>query len=343
MTLPDRDRRILAALQLAPRATWRQIGTATGMSEQLVAQRGQQLLADGLVRVSGQVDHLRCGLGINVQTRLSCPPNQVMSVAEQLANDPQTRFVTVTAGGSDIFVQYVVRDHAALPGVLQRLPPVVTRADTAMVLRKFSAVEEWDSQVLDADARAVLRPDSGQVRYQHQDWTTPETLTDTEHAMIEILHRDGRASYAELSRQLGTSESTVMRRMDSLRRRGCLRFRALFDQALLGYPVEFLQLLTVEPSRTTAVGSRLAELPGSQLVCCTTGDSNLLVFGATTDYAALYDHVGAVSAEDGAVHGIDTLMITRTLKHAWIPVSAERIQLAPASESVRLDQQKEPA
>lgn len=343
MTLPERDRRILAALQLSPRATWRQIAAATGMSEQLVAQRGQQLLVDGLVRVSGQVDHLRCGLGINVQTRLSCPPHLVLTVAGQLAADPQTRFVAVTAGSSDIFVQYVVRDHAALPDVIQRLPQVVTRADTSMVLRKFSAVEEWDSRVLDADARALLRPDADQVRYQHQDWTTPETLTDTEHALIAILHRDGRASYAELARQLGTSESTVMRRMDSLRRRGCLRFRALFDQALLGHPVEFLQLLTVEPSRTTAVGSRLAELPANQLVSSTTGGSNLLVFGATTDYAALYDHVGAVSAEDGAVHGIDTLMITRTLKHASIPVSAEGIQLAPPAASVRPDQQKEPA
>ena len=62
------------ALQVNGRASWRKLATALDVSESTVTRRGQQLLADRRVAVTGVLDHLRCGLGISVHLRLRARP-----------------------------------------------------------------------------------------------------------------------------------------------------------------------------------------------------------------------------------------------------------------------------
>src|SRR5690625_4667174 len=64
--LDDPDRRIVAALQISPRASWQQIATGLGVSESTVSRRAKRLLRDGSVHVAAIPDPLRCGIGFPV-------------------------------------------------------------------------------------------------------------------------------------------------------------------------------------------------------------------------------------------------------------------------------------
>ena len=59
--LDELDRRIVAALQVDPRATWGQIGAAVAASETTVLRRVQCLRENGVLVILGAPDPLRCG------------------------------------------------------------------------------------------------------------------------------------------------------------------------------------------------------------------------------------------------------------------------------------------
>ena len=147
------DQRIIAALQLNGRASWKQVAAAVGATESTVARRGQQLLDAGTVTVTGVLDHLRCGLGISLQVRLRCRPGTANIVAEALAALDVTRFVTVVTGSADVAAEFVVPHHRDVAAVLVDglpRPDDIVETEAMVVVRKFSAVEEWDTGLLAA-------------------------------------------------------------------------------------------------------------------------------------------------------------------------------------------------
>ncbi|MCO1654013.1 Lrp/AsnC family transcriptional regulator [Pseudonocardia humida] len=317
----DLDQRIVAALQLNGRASWKQVAAAVGATESTVARRGQQLLDSGRVRVTGLLDHLRCGLGISLQVRLRSRPGAATAVATALAALPATRFVTVVAGSADVCAEFVVPDHREVTAVLVEglpRPDDIVETETMVVVRKFSASEEWDPGLLDAAAVALLRP--GAAAPDHREWHEPERLTAQEFAIAELLAADGRASYSQLAAAVGVSDSTVARRVESLLRRGCLRFRALFDTRLLGLDVEFLQWFTVEPAALERAGAQLAALASTRYVSATTGRFDLCLHGVLPGYGDLYHYMTDVVGALPGVRAADLTLQARTLKQARVRV-----------------------
>jgi DNA-binding Lrp family transcriptional regulator len=318
------DRRLVAALQLNGRASWKQVARALGVPESTVARRGQQLIESGLVGVTGVLDHLRCGLGISLQVRLRCRPGTATGVAQALAALPVARFVTVVTGSADVAAELVVRDHHDVTRVLVDelpCPDDVVETESMVVVRKFAAVEEWDTRLLTPEAVAVLRPDG--VLAGHGEWSEPERLTEQEFAIARVLAVDGRASYAQLAAAVGVSESTAARRVESLVRRGCLRFRTLFETRLLGLDVEFMQWLVVEPGELEHVGAQLAKEASTQYVSATIGRFNLCLHGVLPGYGDLYHYMTDVV---GALPGVRTADITlqaSTLKRAYVGIDAD--------------------
>lgn len=324
VSLTELDRRLVAALQLNGRASWTQVARALGAPESTVARRGQQLLDSGLVGVTGVLDHLRCGLGISLMVRMRCRPGAANSVAGALADLPEARFVTVVTGSADVAAEVVVRDHHDVTRVLVDdlpCPEDITETESMVVVRKFSAVEEWDTGLLTPEAVALLRPDA--ARTGHREWSEPERLTEQEFAIARLLAADGRASYAQLAAACGVSESTAARRVESLVRRGCLRFRTLFETRLIGLGVEFMQWLSVEPGELENVGAQLAKHPSTQYVSATTGRFNLCLHGLLPGYGDLYQYLTDVVGALPGVRAADMTLQARTLKRAYVRINPD--------------------
>jgi DNA-binding Lrp family transcriptional regulator len=322
--LHDLDRRIVAALQLNGRATWKHVAAAVAATESTVARRGQQLVDTGIVGVTGVLDHLRCGLGISLQVRLRCRPGTATVVAEALAGLAATRFVTVVTGSADVAAEFVVPHHRDVASVLVEglpRPDDIVDTEAMVVVRKFAASEEWDTGLLGPEAIALLRPDS--ARTGHREWHEPEQLTAQELAIARVLAADGRASYSQIAAAVGVSDSTAARRVESLVRRGCLRFRTVFEASLVGLDVEFLQWLTVAPGELENVGAQLAKQGSTRYVSATTGRFNLCLHGVLPDYGDLYHYMTDVVGALPGVRTADMTLQARTLKRAWVRIAAD--------------------
>jgi DNA-binding Lrp family transcriptional regulator len=256
--------------------------------------------------------------------RLRCRPGTANVVAEALAALDATRFVAVVTGSADVAAEFVVAHHRDVAAVLVDglpRPDDIVETEAMVVVRKFSAVEEWDTGLLGPDAVALLRPD--RAPSGHREWHEPERLSEQEFAIAKVLADDGRASYAQIAAAVGVSDSTAARRVESLIRRGCLRFRTVFDAALIGLDVEFLQWLTVEPGELENVGAQLAKQGSTRYVSATTGRFNLCLYGALPGYGDLYHYMTAVVGALPGVHTADMTLQARTLKRAWVPVGTD--------------------
>lgn len=322
--LDEADRRIVAALQLNGRASWKKIAAVLGAKESTVARRGQQLIESRVVGVTGVLDHLRCGLGISLVVRMRCRPGRANAVAEALAELPVTRFVTVVSGSADVAAEIVVRRHQDVAKVLVEdlpRPDDIVETESMVVVRKFSAFEEWDTGLLGPAARAKLRDATPFT--DHGKWHETVTLTEQEFAIARVLGEDGRASYAQIAAEVGASESTAARRVESLVTRGCLRFRTLFENPVIGMDVDFMQWLTVEPAELENVGSRLAKEPSTRYVSATTGRFNLCLHGVLPGYGDLYEYLTKVVGALPGVHAADLTLQARTLKRAWTRIDED--------------------
>ncbi|MFB9432565.1 Lrp/AsnC family transcriptional regulator [Streptoalloteichus tenebrarius] len=324
------DRRIVAALQLNGRAPWGTIARYVGTSESTVLRRAAQLTESGQLRVIGVVDVLRCGLGVPVLVRFRCRPGTATAVAEAVAARPETRYASVLTGSADCTAEIVLPSHEDVARLeVHRLAggDDVLETETLAVMRTFTSNHDWDSGVLDADAVAGLR--GTDVRpFEEQLWERPpERLDELDLAIIAALGEDGRMPYKELARQVGASESTAARRVDSLVRRGCLRFRTLAEPDILGFTVEFMLWLSVLPGRLDEAGQQLASHPGTRYLSATTGRFNLVGQVALRHFGELYRHTTDVVGALPGLQAADVTLQVSTLKRAWTPTPATRTTL----------------
>lgn len=97
----DVDRKILHALQCAPRAPFRRIGEVTGVSEQTAARRYHALRRSGVMRVIGLVNPAVYGQAHWV-ARIRSRPDRVGPLADSLAKRPDIAYANLASGGSEI-------------------------------------------------------------------------------------------------------------------------------------------------------------------------------------------------------------------------------------------------
>ncbi|HVV11334.1 Lrp/AsnC family transcriptional regulator [Amycolatopsis sp.] len=327
----DLDRRIAAALQLDGRASWGAIARHVGTSESTVLRRVGQLTDSGQVRVIGVLDVLRCGLGVPVVMRFKCAPGTSGEVARAIAARPDTRYASVLAGSADCVAEFVLPSYQDAAR-LDELPGAkgLTESETFAVMRTFISNHDWDSGELDTSAAADLRGADARP-FEEQHWESPpEKLDELDLAISAALGEDGRMSFKEVSRQVGSSESTVARRVDSLVRRGCLRFRTLAEPALFGYSLEFMLWLSVLPSELDSAGQQLARHPGTKYLSATTGRFNLVGQIVLRHYGELYRHTTDVVGTLPGLREADVTLQVDTLKRAWVPTPAARTELEDA-------------
>ena len=96
------DRRIIHALYLDPRAPFSRLAEVLGSSEPTVSRRYRRLFDDRILRVVGQLDSQRFGQ-YDWAVRIRCAPGSAPTVATKLAQRPETSWVQLTSGGTEIF------------------------------------------------------------------------------------------------------------------------------------------------------------------------------------------------------------------------------------------------
>jgi DNA-binding Lrp family transcriptional regulator len=335
--LDEIDRQIVHVLTIQPRASFRTIAEVTGISDQTAARRYHKLSESAGLRVLGVVNGTRVGW-VDWFVRLQTTPGSADSIAEALARRPDTRWVNLASGGTEIICTVQAstpeqRDDLFLRGLPGSRRVVQISAHS--ILHNFTPFA-WQGirQALSAEqleVLAVLSPGGttppgtppilgGNLSPQTPSAPRPsahqpggELLADDEPLLAE-LSRDGRASHAALAAAIHWHESTVRRRIEELRRSRLLHFEVDVDSRGLGMNVSALLWLKVEPSRLDSVGRALAEHPEVPFAAATTGPANVVVTALFRDTRHLYEYLTGPLASLPGVSSVETAPIIRTLK-----------------------------
>jgi len=104
------DRKIIHALFADPRAPFSRLSEVLCVSEQTIARRYRRLFDSRVVRVVGQLHSQRLGRS-DWAVRIRCVPGSAATVASRLAEHPDTAWVQLTSGGTEIFSTIHSRDR----------------------------------------------------------------------------------------------------------------------------------------------------------------------------------------------------------------------------------------
>ncbi|MET7462916.1 Lrp/AsnC family transcriptional regulator [Nonomuraea sp. NPDC005501] len=310
------DRRLVAALQVSPRATWGEIGRAVGEHERTVARRLQRLISDGAIRVTAIYDDLRSGHGRPVHLHVQVRPGTAASVAKSLADRPDTRSVYSLTGVADIGCELVSPSREALHDIISaQVPEIdgVLQTQTQVVLHTFRTVAEWHAPYLTEQEVAELRPAAASHPLPDEDGMSP-----LEQEIAALLVTDGRIAFTAIAERLDVSVPTARRRVASLLERRLLLLRAEAEPALLDLEVEAQLWLKVRPGGLDAVGRTLAAHPHVRYCAATAGTHSLIVQVAVAHEAALYRLLTGVVGGLDEVTGTDVTLITRAYKRGHL-------------------------
>lgn len=266
--LDDLDRRIVAALQVDGRASWRRIAEVIDVPFSTVTRRGSALLASGAVRVVAIPASLQTAI-----MEVTTTPQRFDAVARALASRPDTLFVYALSAPSRIIVEERLNHGSLARTVLEEIPAIdgVTGVLAAPVLDYYRTLTSWMPGLLSASEVGELNENFGRRRSMG---AAPESAVDLR--MQAILQRDGRASVAEIAAEVNQSESAVRRRLAALVN-SRVDVRAVIAPALLGFQVSAFVWIRVAPSAVERVAHQILESPYVRYAVMTMGDHQLVV------------------------------------------------------------------
>ncbi len=307
------DRKLVHALQIDGRAAFSTIAEVLDVSDRTIARRYARLRAIGAVRVIGSVDPTTLGAA-QWFLRIRCAPTTSIPLAETLARRPDTSWVGITAGGTE--VTCAVRTETDSETLLLTKIPGTSQVKSVIaysVLHPFyggpdSLVAKLGS--LDTEAIERLRPPPMPLRLG------PVRLNDGDRRLLATLAADGRTQVEQLAAATGWSPTTVRRRTVELRERGVLYLDIDYDERLLGAGNRTLLWLSVLPSHLEQVGATLAEHPEIAFAAATTGPTNLCASAVCANQRELYRYLTTRVAALPSITHVETATMIRTVKRA---------------------------
>ncbi len=314
------DRQIVHILTIEPRASFRTVADVAGIADQTAARRYRRLAESAGLRVLGVPDGSRLGW-TDWFLRLQTTPGGAGSIAEALARRPDTRWVHLASGGTEVICTLQARSPEQRDALFLRGLPGsrrVVQISAHSILHDFTP-GPWReaTRALSPAQLALLARGGDPPRPPRSRGDSPSPrppLGPEDEPLLNELARDGRASTAALAAAIHWHESTVRRRIDELRRCGLLYFEVDIDNRVLGLNEHALLWLSVEPARLEEAGSALAMHPEIPFAAATTGPTNLVASAVFRDTRHLYAYLTGELAALPGVSSVQTAPIIGTLK-----------------------------
>ncbi len=322
------DRKIIAALQADGRASWTEIAERTGTSVATATRRGQALLAAGVVRVGVSSDINSPGDSDLFVLRIGCAPGTQMKVARALAEREDLRFLCLVTGGCDLLAELVCRKsesvHVRLINEIQAVEGVEVCVSD-LVLHTYKVSQGWAQRLL-SDTAAAPTADTDAPLLAEPHVCSPDHFDDVDRLILEELRADGRMSLRSVADGLGVNESTVRRRFDAMRERGCAWVLTLVAASALGYESEIILTISVEPSRLDDVAHRLASYVGVRYLAASVNGSLVceVILPTTEDvYQFVTRGLGRIEGVRDWQANVELLTIKRGfLETPWWPAAS---------------------
>lgn len=270
--IDETDAALVHALQIAPRASWTLVGRVLDIHPVTAARRWQRLRDAGLAWVTAYPGCRDVG-GVSMGfVDVDCDSSQRNRLAGVLAQDPRVASVAMIGSGRDLLLTVYIGDVRSLSsfvldevGVLDGVH--ATRLHVSTVL--FGEGSRWRFGALTPHQQRSLNDARGTAK------SRPGFSAEQRELML-ALAPDARRSAAHLAELVGTSPSTVTRRIRTMVETGQLSLRCEVAQCL-GWPVTANYWGQVPASELERTAHALTAMPEVRLCVGTTGSSNLLI------------------------------------------------------------------
>ena len=183
---------------------------------------------------------------------IECAPAQTMSVAEQIAHDPEVLTVDLTTGNRDLLVTLTCTDLDQLSRyVLERTQslPMITAMRTQIVSSANSDARNWRLRALDAEEIAALESaPAGKIR-------GVRAGEEEQSQLFDILSREPRVTVSALAAALGVTPARAGALLSHELSTGRLVVRTEIARPYSGWPVYAWYFLRLD-GRKEAIAQR---------------------------------------------------------------------------------------
>jgi len=328
--LTELDRRIIVALQQNGRASWTSIAELIGSSVPTVTRRGQQLINDGVVKITvmptpgsfGQVD--------TFVVRVNCKPGTQLEVARALVSRPDVRFLSLVTGKYDILAEIMVRGSAShYPDLISPLQSIdgIERWRSDLLLHVYKVSHDWSRQLLAERLALVGDPP---LPAEPAD-CSPEHFDEVDWQILAALQQDGRTTFKAIAAVLGMNESSVRRRFERLRQNRCVDVITLVPATALGMGAETLITVKVRPGYLDGVVAGLIPHTSVRYLAATLDQNSLfceVIAGSTEE---LHRFINETLSHLAGVEGWEASMELLNPKRGFVETPWWRTQLRPVS------------
>lgn len=287
------DRTLVALLGRDGRLSHRELAAAAGITRATVAARMRRLLDSGAFTVQGVVHPSVLGRGSVCYARIEVD-GAAAPVAEAVGALPEVVYVSITTGRFAVAAEIRTGSGDAVDAVLSQLRglPGVARAETLAY-------------------REVIRDAVGPVG------EATAQLDATDVALLQVLERDGRASYVQLAAAAGVSPAAARRRVLRLVAESVVRIGPIVSR---GSEHAMGMGIHVRGDARDAA-RRVESLGGVSFLARTVGAFDLLATVRASSATALADTVDAVRSLS-SVAGAETWSHLRFVKESYASLGA---------------------
>lgn len=270
--LDDEDLKLVHALQLAPRAGWTSLAGILGVHSTTLAARWKRLTEAGIAWVAAHpVETKLCPVTAFVEVQ--CAMTQRDAVIHELTSLADVVSLDISARHRDLLLTVVATSiaqftEATLPMITG--VPGVEHIETSFTTQMHVIADAWTLRALTPDQRR-------RVANLHPRTTGAQAVPKVHLGVLRALSVDGRASAADIARQLEMSEVTVRRQIRAAMVTGLINIRCELAQDVSGLPITAQWFASAPASQHGALAACMTGIPGVRMCASTTGRTNILI------------------------------------------------------------------
>ncbi|GAA0196085.1 Lrp/AsnC family transcriptional regulator [Glutamicibacter creatinolyticus] len=268
---PD-DLELVHALQIAPRATWTELGEVLQRHPTTLSERWSRLRAN---RVAWTLGHLggRPEMHCTALIDVEADPLSMQETLQALCAVPEVNSVDSSSRHADFRLTCISADWLVMSR--QVLPALwaikgVLRLKTSVCTKVYASGEQWRLDVLSRNQEAALR------RLAPIPQPTPTLPPSALWPCLRVLQADGRATAREIAAATGQHPSTTARFLRQALAAGMIYIRCELASDYSGSPLWVQWFTKVPPGMEDRVAQFLKGFRSLRLCAATTGEANLI-------------------------------------------------------------------
>lgn len=243
--LDETDILLVSELESDARQTYQDLAAKLGINRLTVANKMKHLLDNDIIRVVCWPDPLALGYEFSVYLAIDAQPSQINNVTQSLATCPQIMSVWLCTGRFNVGAFALFREHRELAAFISdQLGPIegISRLETLGLIEVTKAMTK-----LLSDETEFPSPKSP-IR----------NVDELDLRLIGELQDDARQRAGPLSKKLGVTESTILRRIQRLVDERVIRIRAGIHPWAIGYEGSAYLGIKCHPAKVGEVADAIA-------------------------------------------------------------------------------------